>query len=252
MHSERSRLSWHSTRIRLHRLSVLPALLICYAVVLNVGPFARLTQGQSVRALSVSNETVAAAAVGRAEERARDDTEIFATLAPASFDAQPSLEALVGSLPMTPLASLPVSEGAMGQPATPALTSEVQVIQPAPTPVSDVQSRDARESAADEAPVAGIWAPSASACSLRDLRDGWLPTIIDADGARAGDTFCAFSNRKQTAAGWRVVATCSDAHHQWTAAVRLSVKYDHLIWSSAHGRQEYTRCAPDSMMTAAR
>lgn len=249
MHSERGRLSWQSTRIRLHRLSVLPALLICYAVVLNLGPFARLTQGQTIRGISVSNQTVAAAAVGRAEDRARYDTEIFASLAQPSFEAQPSLETLVGSAPMTPLASLPVSYAAMAQPATPPLESEVEIVQPAPTPVSDVR---ARELAADDAPVAGIWAPSASACSLRDLRDGWLPTIIDADGARAGDTFCAFANRKQTATGWRVVATCSDAHHQWTAAVRLSVKDDHLIWTSAHGRQMYTRCAPDSMMTAAR
>lgn len=249
MHSERGRLSWPSTRIRLHRLSVLPALLICYAVVLNLGPFARLTQGQTTRAMSVSDQAVAAAAVGRAEDRVRDDSEIFATLAQPSFDPQPSLQALVGSAPMTPLASLPVADAAMRQPATPGLASDVEIVQPAPTPVSDVR---AHELAADDAPVAGIWAPSASACSLRDLRDGWLPTIIDADGARAGDTFCAFSNRKQSATGWRVVATCSDAHHQWTAAVRLSVKDDHLIWISAHGRQQYTRCAPDSMMTAAR
>jgi len=248
MNSERGRLLWQATRIRLHRLSVLPALLICYAVVLNVGPFARLTQGQPIHAISVANQTVAAAAVGRASDHAVDEAEVHAAIAPSGFDAQPSLVTLVGLAPMTPLASLPVSDAATAQPATPALASEVEVIQPAPTPV-DLRARDV---AADDAPVAGIWAPSASACSLRDLRDGWLPTIIDADGARAGDTFCAFSNRKQTAAGWRVVATCSDSHHQWTATVRLSVKDDHLIWSSAHGRQEYTRCAPDSMMTAAR
>jgi hypothetical protein len=124
-----------------------------------------------------------------------------------------------------------------------------QSIPPAPTPSSLLPIA---ETASEQATVAGIWAPNETACSLRDLRDGLLPTIIDGDGARAGDTFCAFTKQKQTATTWRVVARCSNSREHWTTDVRLTVKDQHLIWASQRGRQIYTRCSPDTVMTAAR
>jgi len=102
------------------------------------------------------------------------------------------------------------------------------------------------------ASIAGIWAPDASACSARYFRDGTLPTIINADGAWAGETFCIFKNHKQTETGWRVVANCSNPHEHWTTEVNLTVKDNRLTWKSKRGAQAYARCGPDFRMAAAR
>jgi len=98
----------------------------------------------------------------------------------------------------------------------------------------------------------GVWAPDAGTCSARNLRDGVLPAVISTDGAWAGETFCMFTNKKQTEAGWNVVAKCSNPRERWTANVRLAVKDNRLTWTSKRGAQAYTRCAPDVLMVAAR
>jgi hypothetical protein len=102
------------------------------------------------------------------------------------------------------------------------------------------------------ASIVGVWVPDAGACSARNLRDGLLPTIINTDGAWAGETFCIFKNQKQTENGWRVAAHCSNPREHWTTDVRLTVKDNRLTWASKRGTQIYTRCAPDFMMAAAR
>ena len=100
--------------------------------------------------------------------------------------------------------------------------------------------------------IVGVWAPDAGTCSARDFRDGLLPTVINAEGAWAGETFCIFTKRTETERGWRVVAKCSTPREQWTSYVRLTVNDNRLIWTSQRGTQAYSRCAPDVLMAQAR
>jgi hypothetical protein len=88
----------------------------------------------------------------------------------------------------------------------------------------------------------GIWGIDASACSPRLNRKGFLPAVIDGEGAWAGDTFCAFDRKKRTASGWEVVANCSNAHDRWSANVRLIINGDQLTWTSERGSVSYLRC----------
>ena len=93
------------------------------------------------------------------------------------------------------------------------------------------------------AAMQGVWAPG-NACSLRSFREGALPTIINPDGAWAGETFCFFKNQKHLESGWSVIANCSNAREQWTNLVHLTIKGDRLIWASKRGTQTYTRARP--------
>lgn len=102
------------------------------------------------------------------------------------------------------------------------------------------------------ATIVGVWAPDASACSLHNFREGLLPTVVNMEGAWAGETFCIFKNQKQTKTGWRVVAHCSNAQEHWTTLVRLTIKGDRLIWASKRGTQAYSRCAPAFLMAEGR
>ena len=88
----------------------------------------------------------------------------------------------------------------------------------------------------------GIWGIDVSACSPRLNRKGFLPAVIDGEGAWAGDTFCAFERKKRTASGWEVVASCSNAHDRWSANVRLIINGDQLTWTSERGSVSYLRC----------
>ncbi len=99
--------------------------------------------------------------------------------------------------------------------------------------------------------IIGIWAPDNGTCSDRTFRDGVLPAVISAHGARAGKTHCVFKNQKQTEKDWRVVANCSNLDEHWTANVRLTVKGNRLIWTSKRGTQVYTRCKPDARIADA-
>jgi hypothetical protein len=100
--------------------------------------------------------------------------------------------------------------------------------------------------------ILGIWAPDAGSCSARDFRDGFLPTVITAEGAWAGDTFCLFTKYEASETGWRVVAKCSSPRERWTSQVRLTVSENRLTWTSRRGTQAYTRCAPEVLMAQAR
>jgi len=135
----------------------------------------------------------------------------------------------------------------------PARTERVPA--PAPDPRGSVPAAPASVPAApaDTTPtVIGIWVSDRSSCSLREFRQGVLPTIISMDGALAGDTFCAFRNHMPTDNGWRVVASCANAERQWTTQVSLSAKGDRLTWASKSGTQVYTRCRPDFLVAGAR
>ena len=96
--------------------------------------------------------------------------------------------------------------------------------------------------AAEQDPIVGIWAPDARSCSFQNFKDGLLPTVINRDGATAGDTFCGFRNQRQTDTGWRMDALCTNKQERWTTHVHLIIKGDRLIWKSKRGSQAYTRC----------
>jgi hypothetical protein len=96
----------------------------------------------------------------------------------------------------------------------------------------------------------GIWAADARACSALD-RSGFLLTVIDTDGARTGETLCAFKSKRQTKLGWDLVAKCSNSRERWTANVSLSVKDNRLSWKSQRGTQTYLRCQREEMMAQA-
>jgi hypothetical protein len=237
--------SWRYVRVRLHRLTsipalLVPALLVCCAVILNLGPFAKAPLRQTIAAVaplsnaeSIAQRWILPTAIGR---RRADEPVVAAdgeaSIAPEPPSARDGARAVDDSQPVAPAAQ-PVRL--------------VTTLMPA-APIADASAAQDPE----QRTPAGIWAPDASACSLRDLRDGLLPTIIDTEGARAGDTFCTFKNRTSIETGWRVVASCADARQHWTAVVRLTVKDEHLVWASSRGRQVYTRCTPDAVKTAAR
>ncbi len=101
-------------------------------------------------------------------------------------------------------------------------------------------------------PIVGVWAPDAGTCSARNFREGTLPTVMNTDGAWAGDTFCMFTHQQPTENGWKVVAKCSNPRERWTSNVRLTVSGNRLTWTSRRGTQVYNRCAPDVLMAQAR
>jgi len=212
------------------------ALLTSVAIVLGVGLLAKkadqATTVQSVERMSI---TASQNAAGSDSGRLRSD-----------IDKRDASEPTPGSRKL-PL----ILDDAFAQLGFPSGKSNDQDVE---TPAKQVrQDRGASDSgAAPLASIAGIWAPDAAACSARDFREGLLPTIINADGAWAGDTFCLFRNRRRTDSGWKVVANCSNPHEHWTTEVRLTVKENRLTWTSKRGAQAYTRCAPDFRMAASR
>jgi len=109
-------------------------------------------------------------------------------------------------------------------------------------PARSSNSDQDSESPTQHDAIVGIWAPDASSCSLQNFKDGLLPTVINRDGASAGDTFCGFRNQRQTDTGWRMDALCTNKQEQWTTHVQLIIKGDRLTWKSKRGSQAYTRC----------
>jgi hypothetical protein len=120
-------------------------------------------------------------------------------------------------------------------------------------PVADSEGTRENKLLTDDAvnmSFVGIWAADARGCSAID-RSGFLLTVIDTDGARAGETLCTFENKRQTKLGWDVVARCSNLRERWTANVSLSVKDNRLSWKSQRGTQTYLRCQREEMMAQA-
>src|SRR5215217_2126625 len=89
----------------------------------------------------------------------------------------------------------------------------------------------------------GTWAEDENACLT-------VPAVIRREGARAGDTFCAFGTAKLIAGVWNITATCSDPRRRWTVNARLAVSGDRLTWTSPKGTQTYTRCTQDVIAQA--
>ncbi|HEX2724857.1 MAG TPA: peptidoglycan-binding protein [Beijerinckiaceae bacterium] len=89
----------------------------------------------------------------------------------------------------------------------------------------------------------GRWGPDAQACSRGARKGGFLPTMIESSGARAGDVTCAFKEKRQAGEAWDIVAQCTKARERWNAHIRLAVKNDRLTWTSERGSQTYVRCS---------
>jgi hypothetical protein len=209
----------NQSRIVLSELGAAVAIMICFAVVLGVGEISHTGKPETARAhaaLTVSSAPVVSASMA------------VVPLVP---------ERLADAEPASPQLALQVEAAAA--PAEPAAADE-----PRGGPFVPVTPGEA---ATTTMPL-GVWAPDGTACSLREFRQGMLPTIINSDGAWAGETFCTFRNQKPTDDGWRVVATCSNGTGHWTNEVRLSVKGERLVWSSRRGTQIYTRCGPDFLL----
>jgi hypothetical protein len=121
-------------------------------------------------------------------------------------------------------AVITVAETGLGSPAFP-----LQAQSPSPTP-------------APEHPLTGVWAANDKACSPQLNREGYLPTIINDQGAWAGETTCAFKSLKGEGNTFVAAAVCSDPHKSWRARVRLTIDGRRLTWASRSGSRVYTRC----------
>jgi hypothetical protein len=91
-------------------------------------------------------------------------------------------------------------------------------------------------------PFTGIWVANDKACTPQLNREGYLPTIINDQGAWAGETTCAFKSLKGRGSTFIASAVCSDPHKSWQVQVRLTVDGRRLTWKSRSGSRVYTRC----------
>jgi hypothetical protein len=90
----------------------------------------------------------------------------------------------------------------------------------------------------------GVWATEPGACSSRRQAEASLPTVVESNRARAGDTSCVFQRKRRVGSDWAMVAKCTTPGENWTAHVRLIVANNRLTWESERGSQEYLRCGP--------
>jgi hypothetical protein len=88
----------------------------------------------------------------------------------------------------------------------------------------------------------GTWATSPNGCPKRAKGEEFIPIVIGAQGAKAGDTACQFSDKAPEGEGWKVRAHCSAPGERWTARVQLSLAGNRLNWASERGKQSYVRC----------
>ena len=198
-------MSFHLSEFSLPKLSALCAFFICFAVVFGAGGWLAPVPQQ----VSRSTSTAVVLATPTAEPRLEENTPN-----PSRFVAE--MMAIFQQMGMT-----------FTPPSTP-----------------DQGSGDSSVPQ-QQAMFVGIWVPDASSCSLQNFKDGMLPTVINVDGALAGDTYCSFRNPRQVQAGWQVDALCSNKQEQWSTRVHLSMSGDRLVWKSKRGSQAYTRCTSD-------
>jgi hypothetical protein len=273
-------------KAHLHGLATAGAMLICAAVVLNVGPFAK---APSINGLSGPTGDQAAPAImeqptimGQPNgsgsipwqevdvriplDRSQSAVEPDDVSAPTrSLTQQSSLSiGEIATLESQPARQEDEGGRVEGKPAQQDAGSAAPATQSQPDHASSTQPQADHASSTQPQPdhassdlmkrdtIVGVWAPDAGTCSARSFRDGVLPTVINTDGAWAGDTFCMFTKQKRTETGWMVVAKCSKPGERWTSNVRLTVNENRLTWTSKRGTQAYTRCAPDVLMAQAR
>lgn len=117
-----------------------------------------------------------------------------------------------------------------------------------PLPLSELPSpvepalQPAPRAAADPEDFTGIWAVNERACTPQVGREGFLPTIINAQGAWAGETTCAFGAGQRDGNSWTFPTVCSDPTKKWKSDVHLTVDGRRLTWKSQSGARTYVRC----------
>jgi hypothetical protein len=246
-------------------------MLTCVAVVLNVGPFGNAPNidgfASAVRSAVVPSfleQPNGSSFIASREGDAHSSAPYQQSAVEAEHISEPvEATAQTWSLSSVEAAARPVSRSVgpsveardvRGADVDALAATEVKLQGPDPVPVDPAAQSYPNQVNPDPVKkdmIVGVWAPDASTCAARDFRDGVLPTVIDAEGAWAGDTFCAFGKKERTEAGWRVVAKCSNPRERWTSSVRLTVSDNRLTWTSKRGEQVYTRCEPDVLMAHA-
>jgi hypothetical protein len=224
----RERLLFHSGTI-----GATAALLLCFWVVLSPKPSPRDVPQRSVAARQP--EALPTMVAERPEQRVVKDYSL-------TSHGEPSAEPIQRVATLDPPLAPPDATGDLRAEA--AREGE----RPTQAPQQPTVKANAPMASVEPTPrtFVGTWAADASACASRPTR--LLPAVIDNDGARAGETFCAFKKKTQDGAAWNVVATCSNPRERWTANVRLVVDGERLRWSSQRGSQTYVRCGQKVLM----
>jgi hypothetical protein len=252
-----------------HRVATAGAMLTCVAVALSVPPFTSpkkmdAAEDRTSRAVAQQSHELSAplpdiVAVPKLQEPTDVADNSARPVIESPFFPDPRTSRKVAQQSNEPSGPLPelVSAPKRDESPTEVANTSVGLLIKSPLNVqmlgpSMKPAQLTTEGGAGAATFVGVWAPDAGTCSARNLRDGVLPAVISTDGAWAGETFCMFTNKKQTEEGWNVVAKCSNPRERWTASVRLAIKDNRLTWTSKRGAQVYTRCAPDVLMAAAR
>jgi predicted RNase H-like HicB family nuclease len=225
--------------IHLHTITTATAMVTCTAIILNLGPF-----GRSPTIDHLLPDPGAAVVLEQSNNGGKLESESgHISSEPIGASLQPPSISVVA---VTPIVTAPLGEQRKVGTDDGAVTEMRQsrgLADAAVQAENVASSEDIRNDL-----IMGIWSPEGSACSARDFERGMLPTVISADGAWAGDTFCIFKKKQRTQAGWRIVAECSNPREHWRSNVRLSVNHNRLSWASQRGTQVYARCATDVLM----
>src|SRR5215207_9859933 len=195
--------AWHEPFLKPQAILIATAFLACFAMIVGVRPGSRAVTEMSdfppiMAALRV--EALEAEFASKVETAPADTKAgtVFTAAATAAADAveltagnqvdgpKPEVEAK----PVPHLASatfIGAASSAASSPTVPAANA----------PMIQV----ARVGGQIKPTYAGMWGADQSACSTRN-RKRLLPTMIDTDGARAGETFCRFKKKQETQSGW--------------------------------------------------
>jgi len=230
------------------QLATAGAMLICIAVILNIGPFSpERTDGSPGQKIThaITQESIESSWISRmdVEESPRQGSlqaAAIKTMIPSEIVKDRfELVSTSAVVDVVAVASQPSArKDDIDEPQSVALQQEMA------NPIA----RPGGKAATEKVNFVGVWAPDTDSCSMRLFRQGTLPTFINLDGAWAGETFCAFKEKEQTETGWKVVARCASSRERWTANIRLTVNGNRLTWTSGRGTQSYTRCETDVLM----
>ena len=235
----KERPAWHEPFLQPQAILIATAFLACFAMIAGARPGSRAVTAEILdhppimAALRV--EAASEVDFGSKVDAAPAGTGKAETVFTAATDA---VELTAGEGPMPEAKPVPQLasanfEGAASSAASPSIPAAAN------PPMIQVAMIDGQR----KPTYAGMWGADQSACSTRN-RKRLLPTMIDADGARAGETFCRFKKKQETPSGWNVVASCSNGRERWVANVRLKIQGERLTWSSERGSQAYVRCEP--------
>jgi hypothetical protein len=235
--SAKARAAWHEPFLQPQAILIATAFLACFAMVAGVRPASRAVTAEIsdppliMAALRV--EALETEFASNVEATGKAETVFTAATDAVELTAGGQAEGPMPEAKPVPQLASANFEGAASSATTPSTPAAAN------PPMIQVATLDGQR----KPTYAGMWGADQSACSTRN-RKRLLPTMIDADGARAGETFCRFKKKQETQSGWNVVANCSNGRERWVANVRLKVQGERLTWSSERGSQAYVRCEP--------